>query len=181
MATKLLPTSTTDARIHNVTVNSVFVRALWGVMRGWTLAATVACLLQAWWSPKWAILMLVIALGSGLIAVMSMLPGIFLRVPKTESLPHEPFQKTAMTAHLFLLGSVAAMAIRFVGTVALFAACRYQFELPAKTIAVFVCSWYVLLTSIEILCLAREAASIDSASDSRLDYSHSPSTDSTFG
>jgi hypothetical protein len=52
------------------------------------------------------------------------------------------------------------MGIRALGTVALFLLCRYQMGLSLHTLAMFVCGWYALLTSIEVALLAHNAKSL---------------------
>ena len=63
---------------------------------------------------------------------------------------------------------IGAMAIRTVGTVALFLGCRYQMGLPMETIAILVCSWYVLLTTSEVLLMAAGASEINARPESTL-------------
>ncbi|TWU55275.1 hypothetical protein [Rubripirellula reticaptiva] len=168
-------------RMTHTKASKIFANALWCVLAIWLVASSLACVIQAWLAPQLTTLMTTVSLGSGMVGVFAMLPGIFLQQPESSIQNLSPGRRVAMTAQFFLIGSVAAMAIRFAGTVALFVACRYQFGLSEKTIAIFVCLWYVLLTSLEIFFLARGAASIDSTPDSRVNFSQSPSTDSTFG
>ena len=60
-----------------------------------------------------------------------------------------------------LIGVVAAMAIRFSGTVALFVVCRYHFGEESQSVAFLVILWYLSLTSIEVFSLARGIMSLD--------------------
>lgn len=60
-----------------------------------------------------------------------------------------------------MVGGVAAMAIRSLGTVALFAVCRYQFAKAEGQVAFLVISWYALLTLTEVISLARGAMVLD--------------------
>ncbi len=64
---------------------------------------------------------------------------------------------------LVLWGGMIAMAIRSVGAIALVAGCRYQFAETAQQIAFLVIGWYVVLTSIEVRGLVREARRLDGA------------------
>ncbi|MGB7327355.1 MAG: hypothetical protein WBD31_20940 [Rubripirellula sp.] len=168
-------------RMTQATASKIFADALRRVILTWLVAVSLGCVFQAWLAPQYMTLMTTVSLGSGIVCVFAMLPGILLQQPESANLSLSRGSRVAVTAQLFMIGSVAAMAIRFTGTVALFVACRYQFGLSEKTIAIFVCLWYVLLTSLEIFFLARGAASIDSTPDSRINFSQSPSTDSTFG
>ncbi len=51
---------------------------------------------------------------------------------------------------------VAGVMIRLLGTVALFLTCRYHMATSAGVIAAMTIGWYVLLTSIEVVVVARE-------------------------
>ena len=59
------------------------------------------------------------------------------------------------------------MAIRSLGTVALFVACRYHFGEESQTVVFLVIGWYVYLTSVEVYSLARGISSLDRNSENR--------------
>ncbi len=94
---------------------------------------------------------LVIAIASGFVSLVAMLPGLMIERRMDE--------KTAETNSL-ISSIFAAMGIRVTGTVALFLLCRYEMGLPQQTIAFFVCGWYVLLTSIEVSLLVLSVHSL---------------------
>ena len=83
--------------------------------------------------------MVLVAVGSLLVAYVSMLPG--LRLSRLES--------------SFYGAMLAGITIRLLGTVALFLTCRYQLASSADLIAGMAIGWYVLLTSIEVITLSR--------------------------
>lgn len=132
-------------------ISSLFLAALCRVLLVWMSAAAVMFVVALLVDGDWIGGALVIATASALISILALLPGILLRdQPKTAS----------GRTYLFMIGCVAAMAIRVVGTVALLVACRYQLSLPIQTTAMFVCGWYVLLTSIEVSSLARSTQTL---------------------
>ena len=125
----------------------------------------VSTTLMSWLSPGLVWPNLTIAGISGLISVFALIPGMSLgeqpsrQVSSSNGSPRGPASTRTM---LFIVASVAAMAIRFLGTVALLVACRYHLGLPLQTLAFLVCGWYVVLTSVEITWLAKGASMLDS-------------------
>jgi hypothetical protein len=96
----------------------------------------------------------VIAFASAAIAVLSMIPGLLTVANRsTSARPEHPTE-----AHWSrFAGSLAAgMMIRVTGTVALFLTCRYHMATTTEMIAGMTIGWYLLLTSLEVLVLARE-------------------------
>ena len=84
---------------------------------------------------------IVIAMFSVMIACLAMLPGLLV----------------GRCSDGILVNLMAGIPIRLVGTVALFLACRYHMASPSEAIAVITISWYLLLTSIEVLVLVRQS------------------------
>ncbi|TWT49711.1 hypothetical protein Pla22_49110 [Rubripirellula amarantea] len=70
-------------------------------------------------------------------------------------------QALGKLSQVAMVGGTAAMAIRSLGTVALFAVCRYQFAEVVNQVAFLVIGWYVLLTVTEVVSLSRGAAVLD--------------------
>ncbi|QDT03811.1 hypothetical protein K227x_21960 [Rubripirellula lacrimiformis] len=209
----MIPTDTHDRR-RLATASDLFVTTLRGVVVAWCAVMGMTTVGLAAFAPESVSVGIAIAIGSGLISVLALIPGCFLQQPNTQQ-PNtqqpntqqpntqqrgngslESGRRTGLTANLFLVGASAAMAIRFAGTVALFVACRYQFGVTTETVAILVCSWYMLLTSVEIFFLARNASTIDSIIDQssrqrsglesvsdepNLGLSQTPLTDSTLG
>ena len=129
-----------------------FVHALIGVIAGWSvLSATLLFLVD---HREAAIFTdtLVIAAASGAIACVSILPGILMQfvLPRAEA--PEP---TAELWGRVTAALAAGMTIRLLGTVALFLTYRYHMASSAEMIAGMTLGWYVALTSIEVLVLAR--------------------------
>ncbi len=82
-----------------------------------------------------------IALGSVLVAVTSMVPGL-----------GEDREDETIVRRI-----IVGILIRSVGTVALFLTCRYHMASPVEMIAAMTISWYVLLTLIEVVVLSRNS------------------------
>lgn len=86
-----------------------------------------------------AVEVLVVAMGSLLVAHLSLLPGLRLSV----------------LGGGFYQAMLTGITIRMIGTVALFLSCRYQLASSADLLAGMVIGWYVLLTTIEVIALSR--------------------------
>ena len=114
-------------------------------------AVLAAAISQLWpellWSALW------ISFASGVVSLFALLPGILIGGEA---------KSPASRANVFMVGCVAAMAIRVTGTVALLVTCGYQMHFPLQTLAIFVCGWYVLLTALEIVWLAKASSQFDS-------------------
>ncbi|MFK8110977.1 MAG: hypothetical protein AB8B91_02180 [Rubripirellula sp.] len=122
------------------------------VLLAWMLAgiSLTACVSRL--APELLQASMVISITSGLISAIALLPGLLLSRDATTR---------RSQAGVFMVACVAAMTIRTTGTVALLVACGYQMVIPLQTLAFFVCGWYVLLTSIEIIWLAKGASRFD--------------------
>lgn len=155
----------------------------------------VVCVIVACIAPSQLIATVSISLASMFISAAALAPGMMFRVPGTVGKPNSTEK---LNSQLLLLGVTIAMGVRFAGTVALFVVCRYQFGLTEGAVALHVCGWYAMLTSLEIFFLALGASAIDSvvqtvgandaggskpvaiAADS-FRFSQTPLTDSTIG
>ena len=118
-----------------------------------------ASVVLAWVAPAQVTATIWIGVASMVISAAALTPGMMIRTP---GISVAGGKRTQVTAQLFLIGVTVAMGVRFAGTVALFVMCRYQFGLNQQNIALHVCGWYVLLTSLEIFFLARGASAIHS-------------------
>lgn len=147
------------------TIRGLFASVLRRVLLTWIMLAAVITLAIGWLAPELTWPSLTIAGMSGLISIIALVPGISLgdrSAARAGSADAAKMAPNSTRTLLFIVGSVAAMAIRVAGTVALLVACRYQMGLPLQTMAFLVCGWYVVLTSVEITWLAKGASSIDS-------------------
>ena len=102
---------------------------------------------------------LTVAIASLLIAYTAVLPGLFDNwVRETgkadEAITTGTRQSDRQLRQTGLL--VAGVMIRLLGTVALFLTCRYQMATPTEAVAAMTIGWYVLLTFVEVLVMARE-------------------------
>jgi hypothetical protein len=96
---------------------------------------------------------LLIAIASGAIACISMLPGLLALGGETNRARSE--SETVGHWGGIIAGVMAGNVIRMVGTVALFLTCRYHMASTIEMIVGMTIGWYVLLTSIEIIVLRR--------------------------
>ena len=134
------------------------------VLSGWIAMTAISTLAFAVWSPDLVWPSVTIAGFSGLISVFALLPGMSIgdhhtTIQTANSQLSGPM-RTNRTGQ-FLVGCVAAMAIRVVGTVAIVAACRYQMGLPFEKVLFFVCGWYIVLTAFEVILLVKSASTLD--------------------
>ncbi|MEM9827065.1 MAG: hypothetical protein AAF958_10775 [Planctomycetota bacterium] len=100
--------------------------------------------------------LIAVAVPNALIAVASLAPGMALPSKRR-------WKRSADRAMAFMLGGVAAMAIRTVCTVALVAVCRYQMGAEAERVTLWIGFFYVVLTAVEVTVLARGGRTLDSA------------------
>ena len=93
-----------------------------------------------------------IAIASLLISYASLLPGLvdYHSLRTLKQLP----ERVAGQRQSGML--VVGVVIRLLGTVALFLTCRYQMATPSELVAAMTIGWYVLLTLVDTVALARE-------------------------
>ena len=136
------------------TLKRSHLRAFYRVTVGWVLGlALLYCLMLAYQQQEALSDALIIAVSSGIIACLSMLPALF------QGWRDEPGQRLSESNHpwqRFTVCLLAGMMIRVTGTVALFLTCRYHMSASTELIAGMTIGWYVLLTSLEVSALARE-------------------------
>ena len=95
---------------------------------------------------------LVLAVASLLIAYGSLLPLKLGRDDRVDGVRADERALASRRASRL----VAGVMIRLLGTVALFLTCRYHMASSLGVIAAMTIGWYVLLTSIEVVVVARE-------------------------
>jgi hypothetical protein len=93
---------------------------------------------------------LVIAVASGVIASLAMLPSLLTSTGKTSPVTCSADRWSGISAAM-----MAGTVIRMIGTVALFLTCRYHMTSTTEMIAAMTIGWYVLLTAIEVIVLGR--------------------------
>ncbi len=113
---------------------------------------------------------LLIAVASLLISYASLLPGL-VDYHSLRTLSQIP-ERVAGQRQSGML--VAGVVIRLIGTVALFLTCRYQMATPSELVAAMTIGWYVLLTLVDTVVLARELPrtaplAAESATTARID------------
>ncbi len=126
------------------TLQSVIVVWFFGFL---TAVATSAALV-----PRVIMATAVISLASGIVAVLAPCVGLVL----ARKIIVDPADR--FSAYLLVAG--IAMAVRLLGTVALFLLCRYQMVHSVESVAAMVLGWYVLLTTVEIVGIANAPALI---------------------
>ena len=146
------------------------------ILLGWGFGFAAVLALVVWLSPGLLVSTVLISVASGLIAVAALCPVMVSNDRRGEStLPsHRDTDQPGPSGELvaaFMIGIV----VRLVGTVALFLLCRYQMGQHPEAIALLVGGWYVFLTSLEVVSLARPTTETD-RSDSHHSDSHRSGT-----
>lgn len=104
-----------------------------------------------------------VSAASGLIAVFAI--GLF-SARFARAVGGRPLQAVIESDMGLFVAFSAGMAIRILGTVALFLACRYQMGASPETLATLVLGWYLYLTLIEIsVVVARSSKFFESVAD----------------
>ena len=98
---------------------------------------------------------MLIAVASGVIACLALLPGILIQVATPSGRPESPETLSTELGGRLIVAVAMGIAIRSTGTVALFLTYRYQLASSTEMIAAMALGWYVFLTSIEVIVLAR--------------------------
>ena len=97
-----------------------------------------------------------ISLLSGLIALVSLVPGIVGEwVPIDASTESAESGHDKKGRHDYISPLFGGIILRLVATVALFVLCRYQMAAPEQWIAVMVLGWYSVLMVVEVVLLAK--------------------------
>lgn len=129
-----------------------FLQALTWIIVGWSLASGILWFMIGHRDTGLFTDALVIAVGSGVIACVALIPGMLIRMIVRNG---EAKCQSAELWGRLAAALLAGMVIRSVGTVALFLTYRYQLASSTEMIAGMTLSWYVYLTSIEVFVLAR--------------------------
>ena len=150
-----------------------FVVALRRILVGWGCGFAVAVTLAWFLSPGLVTAVVSISVASGMIAVAALAPITWLDDRRDVSIQPagqtaDPSRPTGDLLSAFMLGII----VRLVGTVALFLLCRYQMGQQPEVIAVLVGGWYVFLTSLEVISLARPDAQPDRSDSHDSDSEH---------
>lgn len=100
---------------------------------------------------------MVIAVASGIIGVIAMLPSLLsLRGIKHQTGQSSRSQRGLAEHWTSIAAAVlAGTGIRMIGTVALILTCRYQMASTTEMIVAMTIGWYLLMTTIEVIALGR--------------------------
>jgi len=159
---------------RNVVNPRPFGQAMTWTSLVWLIGVVLLCLLIGFDVPKVSEIGLrdafLLALASLLISQVSMVPSLlapwlpsysFRSRRKGQDRPKNRGEDTSLVT---LLGF--GILFRLLGTVALFLTCGYHMPSRTETIAAMTIGWYVLLTFVEVLVLARKLPnSVPSSSD----------------
>lgn len=122
-------------------LHRVFSHALLAVTSTWLVATFVLSSLTIWLAPQHFAVVTSVALLSGLVAVIALLPGLLAAPPAVKGDYSTPL--------------LASVILRILGTVALFLLCRYHLAASDDLLAGNVVGWYLFLTVIEVTALVR--------------------------
>ena len=115
----------------------VFASAARTVMLAWAIGSVIFVGAIYLTSSNTTSTATLVSVASGIVSLMALIPGLVHHQPNDYSGP--------------LLASVM---LRIIGTVALFALCRYQMAASAESIAAMCLGWYIYLTVIGVGLLA---------------------------
>ena len=146
---------------ERVSIRGLFGRVMTRVLLAWMGLTVISLLAVLALAPELTWPTTMIAVLSGVISICALIPGMSLGTPEMMVECQLSRHQRIKRSGLFMVGALAAMIIRVVGTVALLVVCRYQMGLPLETIVFFVCGWYVALTAVEVFWLARNATVLD--------------------
>ncbi len=122
-----------------------FFRALRWIVGSWAVCLALLVVLVSQRNAELLADAMIIAVVSIAIACASLVPALCSQGKSSSGQGSE-----------LVMGMFAGIPIRFVGTVALFVTCRYHMASTMEMIAGMTIGWYVLLTLIEVITLARE-------------------------
>lgn len=147
-------TETTDVDALRREVSTLFPTAFRAVVIVWSLGAGVALTATAVLPQATSQAIVVITIASGLIAAVTMLAA-----PLLSRVWHGRQRQTGPMSEFFV-AALAGMILRVIGTVALFLTCRYHMAASVEMIVGMTIGWYLLLTSVEVVTLARELTNL---------------------
>ena len=129
-----------------------FVHALTWVIMGWSIVTAILwCTIDHRDTGLFADV-LVISVASGVVACVAVVPGMLIQLVPSKG--KVKYQSAELWGRL-TTALAAGMMIRSTGTVALFLTYGYQLASSTEMIAGMTLGWYVFLTSIEVLVLAK--------------------------
>ncbi len=120
---------------------------------------------------QWAPLAWGVAVGSGVCALLSAIPGVVAE--------HSPGR--LQSANRITVGFSLAMLIRLFCTVALFGLCRYHMPAALEESAKLVLIWYLDLTAVEVATLAKLLPRLDRPVEQPTDHPVEQSADPSIG
>ena len=162
------PNCDASSEDHTISVGDAHASSFKSVLFAWTVAVFVLLVALAVVQPQRLFGSAVIAFCSGLVTVLSMAPGLAMWFSDTASeLPKSETEAHHKQFRDFVVASSFGMLFRIVGTVALFLFCRYQLAEPAGWAAAMTLTWYLLLTTVEIVTLCRSHSPVDSRPNSK--------------
>lgn len=129
-----------------------FINALAWIIVGWSIVAAILWFAIDRRDTGLLTDAMLIAVASGAIACVSQFAGILIQLVNPTS---EAKSQSQDRWGRLIVALAVVMTIRSVGTVALFLTYRYQLASSTEMIAGMTLGWYVFLTSIEVLVLAR--------------------------
>ncbi|WP_372726036.1 hypothetical protein [Novipirellula sp.] len=143
-------------------VSDLYRQTLGWVVAAWLLATAVVMTVVGLRDADRSGDVIFVALMSGVIALVSMLPGLCLRWAKAIKSRFDSRGTASRSGARqsvdpfgdFVLASGMGMIFRLFGTVALFLFCRYQLAESSQWVAGFTIGWYAYLTSVEVGVLA---------------------------
>ena len=139
------------------------ITLVWIIILGASLIAGAAFLPQEMLETTKTRNYCLISLGNLLVAYLTLMPlrhlGQRMALGENPSTPKSG--GAAGVSSLMLFG----MAIRFIGTIALFVVCRYQMAIADELIALTCIAWYLIFSAIITHAMATEVKHFDSASE----------------
>ncbi|NND99036.1 MAG: hypothetical protein HKN47_17100 [Pirellulaceae bacterium] len=146
------PIDTSSQKPPRHRADKPFSNVVRAVVISWVLLGTLLVGAVALLGPEHFAEVVVITVASGLIAIGSLLPGLLTqRWRENTAKLRSNRRPNPNYASALMLG----VLLRLIATVALFVMCRYQMAAPVAWIAALTIFWYVVLTSVEVACLAR--------------------------
>ena len=146
---------------ESISIRGLFGRVMTRVLLAWIALTVFSLLAVRILAPELIWPGGMIAVVSGVISVCALIPGMSLGTAEMVVECQLSRQQRIKRSLLFMVGAVAAMIIRVIGTVALLVVCRYEMVLPLETIVLFVCGWCLVLTGLEVHWLSGQAKNLN--------------------
>lgn len=129
-----------------------FATALVGVIVAWTVFTAALLIWTGQQDTQLFADTVVISVASVVIAISSVLPGLLMQFDLASD---DSQSQVSQLWGCVTVALAAGMMIRVVGTVALFLTYRYHMASSSEMIAGMTLGWYVILTAIEVMVLAK--------------------------